>query len=198
MILLGHSHGGFVAQYVALRHPERLPGLVLYESAPVTGPEHMAEAAAGVGDFVRRNEGNPELPAVLAGLQAAGAARDDEGITAALRDLLPAYVAHYWEREDEFKELRTTLTCTYISSADADGTPDTIDDRAALPALTVPALVLVGHYDIPCGPRWAGELHALIPGSRLVELADSGHLGHIEEPAAFAAAVRDFTTSLPA
>ncbi|MEW2548955.1 alpha/beta hydrolase [Streptomyces sp. NPDC047002] len=198
VILLGHSHGGFVAQHFALHHPQRLAGLVLYESAPVTGPEHMAEAAARVGDFVRRNEGNPELPAVLAGLQAAGATRDDGEITAALRALLPAYVARYWEREDEFKELRAALTCTYISSVDADGTPDTIDDRAALPALTVPTLVVVGRYDIPCGPRWARELHALIPGARLVELPESGHLGHIEEPAAFAAAVRDFTASLPA
>src|SRR5689334_22596343 len=37
--LLGHSHGGFVAQYYALQHPERVTGVILYDSAPVTGPE---------------------------------------------------------------------------------------------------------------------------------------------------------------
>jgi proline iminopeptidase len=31
--LLGHSHGGFVAQRYALDHADRLAGLILYESA---------------------------------------------------------------------------------------------------------------------------------------------------------------------
>lgn len=43
--LLGHSHGGFVAQRYALDHADRLTGLILYEGAPVTGEEHGAEAA---------------------------------------------------------------------------------------------------------------------------------------------------------
>ncbi|MFG2075239.1 alpha/beta fold hydrolase [Nonomuraea maritima] len=192
--LLGHSHGGFVAQYFALRHPDRLSGLVLFGSAPVTGPEHMAEAGARVQEFVQRNEGQPELPRVLAGLQAVGGATDDEQITAALRDLLPAYLAHYWEREHEFKAWRETLTCTYISGLDEDLTPDTVDDRDALPSLGVPTLVVVGRYDVICGPRWAQELNDLIPGSRLVVLENSGHLAHVEEPEQFAAAIRDFVT----
>jgi pimeloyl-ACP methyl ester carboxylesterase len=198
VFLLGHSHGGFVAQYAALHHPDRLRGLVLYESAPVTGPEHMAEAASRVEEFVHRNEGQPELPTVLAGLQASGTVTDDENITAALRDLLPVFFARYWQREDEFRELRETITCTYISSLDENGEPDIIDDRATLPALTVPTLIVVGRYDVICGPRWAQELHALIPQSQLVMLEDSGHLGHVEEPEAFAGAVRTFVESTSA
>ncbi|GHH82894.1 alpha/beta hydrolase [Streptomyces sulfonofaciens] len=196
VFLLGHSHGGFVAQYVALHHPDRLRGLVLYESAPVTGPEHMAEAATRVEEFVHRNQGRPELPAALAALQSVGAITDDEKITEALRGLLPIYVAHYWDREDEFRGLRETITCTYVSSLDENGEPEIIDDRAALPKLTVPTLVVVGRHDVICGPRWAEELHALIPRSRLVVLEDSGHLGHVEEPGAFAGAVRAFAESL--
>ncbi|MET8274668.1 alpha/beta hydrolase [Streptomyces sp. NPDC005096] len=197
VFLLGHSHGGFVAQHVALHHPDRLRVLVLYESAPITGPEHMAEAAANVEAFVRRNEGRPELATVLAGFQASGRVTDDESITAALRDLLPAFFAHYWQREEDFRELRTTVTCTYISSADENLQPDIIDDRKALAALTMPTLVVVGRYDIPCGPRWAQELHTLIPQSQLAVLEDSGHLGHLEEPETFAAAVRAFVHSTP-
>ncbi|QIQ06257.1 alpha/beta fold hydrolase [Streptomyces liangshanensis] len=195
VLVLGHSYGGFVAQYLALHHPDRLSGMVLYESAPVTGPEHMAESAARVEEFVRRNGDRPDLPTVLGGLQASGTARDDTTITAALRDLLPVSLARYWEREDEFRGLRETITCTYISSLDENLEPDVIDDRAALPAVTVPTLVIVGRYDVICGPRWARELHALIPGSRLVVLEDSGHLGHLEEPEAFADAVRTFARS---
>ncbi len=195
VFLLGHSHGGFVAQYVALHHPDRLRGLVLYESAPVTGPEHMAEAATRVEEFVHRNEGRPELPAALDALQSVGAVTDDEKITAALRGLLPMYFARYWDREDELRGFREAVTCTYISSRDGNGESDIIDDRATLPKLTVPTLVVVGRHDVICGPRWAQELHTLIPRSQLVVLENSGHLGHVEEPEAFAGAVRAFTES---
>ncbi len=123
---------------------------MLYESAPVTVPEHIAEAAANVEAFVRRNEGRPELATVLAGFQASGRVTDGESITAASRDLLPAFFAHYWQREEDSRELlRTTVTCTCISSADENLQPDVIDDRKALAALTVPTLVVVGQYDIP-------------------------------------------------
>lgn len=195
VFLLGHSHGGFLAQYFAVQHPGRLSGLVLYESAPVTGPEHMAEAATRLAEFVQRNEGQPEIPAVLSGLQASGTATDDEKITAALRDLLPVFFAHYWKREAEFRDLRENITCSYISALDENQSPDTVDDRQTLPALTVPTLIMAGRYDVVCGPRWAQELRTLIPKSRLVVLEDSGHLGHLEEPEAFAAAVRAFVQS---
>jgi pimeloyl-ACP methyl ester carboxylesterase len=195
VLMLGHSHGGFVVQHFALHHPDRLRGLVLYESAPVTGPEHMAEAAARVEEFAARNAGQPELPTVFSGLQASGTATGDDEITRALRDLLPVFFAHYWQREDEFRELRETITCSYISPVDENREPDVIDDRAALPTLTVPTLIVVGRYDVMCGPRWGRELHALIPESRLAVLEDSGHLGHLEQPEAFAGAVRDFVES---
>ncbi|MBO1413753.1 alpha/beta fold hydrolase [Streptomyces sp. FH025] len=198
VFLLGHSHGGFVAQHFALHHADRLRGLVLYESAPVTGPEHMAEAAARVEEFAARNEGRAELPAALAGLQTVGTVTDDEGTTTALRALMPVYFARYWDRESEFRDLRAQVTCTYISPLDESGKPDVVDDRAGLTSLTVPTLVLVGQYDVICGPRWARDLHALVPQSRLVVLNDSGHFGHLEQPAAFSDAVRAFIRSASA
>src|SRR6185295_7869227 len=70
--LLGHSYGGFVAQRYALDHPDRLAGLILYESAPLTGPEHGAEATRRIGEFVARNADNPEVPGVIAALQSVG------------------------------------------------------------------------------------------------------------------------------
>lgn len=197
VLLLGHSHGAFVAQYLALHHPDRVRGLVLYESAPVTGPEHMEQAAARVAEFAARNTGQPDLPTVLGGLQASGTATADEEITRAVRELLPVFFAHYWRREDEFREFREKVTFSYISPVDEDHAPDVIDDREALPTLTVPTLIVVGAYDVMCGPHWADELRTLIPDSRLAVLDDSGHFGHLEQPEAFADAVRDFVRSTP-
>jgi pimeloyl-ACP methyl ester carboxylesterase len=193
--LIGHSYGGFVAQRYALEHPDRLTGLVLYESAPTTGPEHGAEAGRMIGEFVARNAGNPEVPGVIAALQSVGTITDDAGLTRALRALVPAYVADYWGREDEFASVRDQLEASYLSGRDADLVPEVIDDRAALASLSVPTLVICGRHDVICGARWAHELHHLIDQSRLEILEHSGHLGHLEEPEAFAAALTDFVTS---
>jgi proline iminopeptidase len=196
VFLLGHSYGGFVAQRYALDHPERLAGLILYESAPVTGDEHIAEASAQVQQFVARNSGNPQLPAVLDALQKVSSCTEDNELNEALRGLLPAYFADYWGRETEFAAFREACTVTYISGLDAELNPEIIDDRAALATLPVPTLVLVGRHDVICGLRWAQELHELIPNSRLVRLEDSGHLGHVEQPEEFVSAVTTFTESL--
>jgi proline iminopeptidase len=67
--------------------------------------------------------------------------------------------------------------------------PIGIDDRDRLGSIATPTLVIVGRHDFICGPRWAGELHEGIPGSELVVLEDSGHFGHLEQPAEFARAV---------
>ncbi|WP_329139279.1 alpha/beta hydrolase [Streptomyces sp. NBC_01476] len=187
--LIGHSHGGFVAQHFALRHPGRLAGVVLYDSAPVTGPEHIAEAVRNLEEFARRNAGNPELPAVMGAFQSLSGISTDEGVTNAARGLLPAYFADYWGHEAELAPFRAAVRGTFISGLDEDLTPEVIDDRGTLGDLDVPTLVIVGRYDVICGVRWSQELNKLIPGSELVILEDSGHFGHLEEPELFAAAV---------
>jgi proline iminopeptidase len=190
--LLGHSYGGFVAQRYALDHPDRLAGLILCDSSPVTGDEHGAELIRQVQLFATRNADNPELPTVIAALQSMGSITDDVELTGALRALLPAYFADYWAREAEFASLRDHVQVNYISSLDADLVPDVIDDRAALPTLSTPTLVIAGRYDVICSVRWAAELHSLIPHSRLEILEKSGHFGHLEEPEAFTRAITDF------
>jgi len=193
--LLGHSHGGFVVQYCALRHPDRVAGVVLYESSPLTGPEFMAEAMANVQEFSHRHADNPELAEVVQAFQATAAISNDAEFTAAARGLLPAYFADYWGREQEFAPMRATVSGRHISSFDEHLGPEIIDDREALASMAVPAMVVVGRHDVICGMRWARELSKLIPDSRLIVLNNSGHFGHIEEPEIFAEAVAGFVAS---
>ena len=193
--LLGHSHGGFVAQYQALHRPERLAGVILYDSLPVTGAEHTAETVRQVEAFAGRHAGHPGLPEVLAAFQAIPTASDDASHTAVAQGLFPAYFADYWGREEEFAPVRAAVRATHISGLDEDLSPVLFDDRGDLGKVDVPTLVLVGRHDFICGVRWAEELHELIPGSRLRILENSGHFGHFEEPAAFAEAVTRFVTT---
>jgi proline iminopeptidase len=193
--LLGHSHGAFVAAYHAIHRPDRLAGVVLYEGAPVTGSEHGAEAGRRLQEFAAAHADRPELGEVLAAFGEMQAISSDEQTLAVARGILPSYFADYWLDEPRWAAFRNGLQANYISGLAADSTPDFIDDRAELPNLTVPALVIVGRHDVICGPRWGLELHELIPNSRLVVLEHSGHMGHLEEPQRFDNAVREFVFS---
>ncbi|PRY42588.1 hypothetical protein CLV43_104423 [Umezawaea tangerina] len=66
--------------------------------------------------------------------------------------------------------------------------------RDDLPEITAPTLVVVGAHDSIRGPRWAEMLVTGIPHARALVLTDSGHFGHLEQPAEFASAVVDLVT----
>jgi pimeloyl-ACP methyl ester carboxylesterase len=56
------------------------------------------------------------------------------------------------------------------------------DSRPGLPDIRCPTLVLVGEGDELTPPALAEEMAGLIPDSRLVKVADSGHLSTLERP----------------
>ncbi|MCU1680509.1 MAG: hydrolase [Amycolatopsis sp.] len=195
VFLLGHSHGGFVAQYYALKRADRLAGIILYESAPVTGAEQFTEAARNMDEFLRVHADAPGLPEVVTAWESLAHLHDDESVTRAAQGIFPAYFADYWAREDEFAPARAAVRAGFISGADEAGNPESIDDRAVLASITTRTLVLVGRHDVICGPRWATELAETIPGAELVVFEHSGHFAHLEEPAAFTRALVKFATA---
>jgi pimeloyl-ACP methyl ester carboxylesterase len=69
------------------------------------------------------------------------------------------------------------------------------DSRPLLAAIACPTLVLVGDGDEATPPELAREMAAGIPGSRLVTVADSGHLSTLEQPAAVTAALQEWMRS---
>ena len=190
--VLGHSHGGFVAQYLALHRPEQLAGIVLYDSAPLNGPELGAEAMRALGEFATRHADAPGLDAALKAFAEIPSISDDESHVRVARAILPAYLADFWADERRWASMQSALETTYVSGLDEHGEPDLFDDRDELATLKVPTLVVVGRFDVICGVRWGEELHALIPGSKLLVRENSGHFGHLEEPERFAREVVAF------
>lgn len=66
------------------------------------------------------------------------------------------------------------------------------DNRADLPRVTVPTLIIESAQDA-IAPREVGAyVHAHVPGSRLVTLDSVGHSPHTSHPDATAAAILDF------
>lgn len=190
--LLGHSHGGFVAQRYVLTHPDRITGLVLYDSSPVTGPEFWGAAVGNIQRFAEQHADRPEAAGIVTAFGSPHDQLNDEEFTDVLRTVLPAYFADYWGRESEFLPVRDGLRAWQAPMRGQEPVP--FDVREVLHDVTVPTLIVVGTYDFICGPTWADMLRQGIPGSELLVLADSGHLGHIEEPDLFASVVADFVT----
>ena len=56
----------------------------------------------------------------------------------------------------------------------------------------MPTLVATGRHDFLFPPKWGEVTASAIPGAKHVVFERSGHFAHVEEPAAFAAAVADF------
>jgi pimeloyl-ACP methyl ester carboxylesterase len=188
---LGHSFGGFVAQDLALHRPDLLAGIILYDTAPLDGPLIEAEADRQVDAFARRFSGHPALPALLAAYQEdPGPSATDQDATRWLRGIMPLYFADYWKREDEFGPAVQTMSVTQVT-----GHEETFDSRGKLHDIHVPTLIIVGRYDFVCPPVWAEQMHRDIPGSELVSFEQSGHLAHLEEPEAFAAAIGKFISA---
>jgi pimeloyl-ACP methyl ester carboxylesterase len=71
------------------------------------------------------------------------------------------------------------------------------DLREVLPRINVPTLLLYGDLDVRSPLKVAEEMHAHIPGSRLVVMPGVGHACDLEAPERFNAEVRSFLRSLP-
>ena len=201
MVLLGHSHGGFVAQAYALAHPDRLRGLILYDTTPTTGPEWQKDVEANLAWF----EDEPWFAEATAALAEETSARTDEQMTAIFRREMPLYFGAWTARAAEYEPLRQLMrfnvapsrSATDPSSPSEVGVAPAFDVREQLPSIRTPTLVIVGHRDFVCSEHFGRLLHERIAGSGLVVLKQSGHMGHVEEPKAFASAVGAFLHALP-
>jgi proline iminopeptidase len=186
--LLGHSAGGFFAQRYALTHPDRLAGVVLYDSMAHNTEELRQEATARLDDLAARFPGHPGPAAVRAIWDEPLPENLTDGLhTQRLRGLLPAYFKDYWGREAEFAPIAMGLSVNHVAGA-------SFDHRGRLDEIGTPTLVILGTHDFICPPRWAKEMVAELPHATLVELTDSGHFRHLEQPEDFTAAVADFVT----
>lgn len=184
--VLGHSHGGFVAQSYALAYPDRVAGLILYSTSPEAGPDFWSAAMAGIAAYPSQHPHEPEAAAVPASFQEAVTAVDDDTMSRAFAAALPVYFADFWSRREELEAFRRQIRMWGEPVGVQDPAP--FDVRARLAELTMPTVVIVGRSDFICGPRWAAALAAGIPDVRVFTLEESGHFGHVEQPDEFAAA----------
>ena len=171
-VLLGHSMGGMVAQYMACAAPGRgLDGLILMDTShgPLRNLDpDLVQAAVSIV----RDQGMDVLAGILAERQGP--------LTTPAHQQLITGQAGYAEFCD--RKLRATSAAMYAAMAPAFMTAaDRLDDLRALPA-TLPVLVIAGEQDKPF----------LAPSRRMAEGVGQGTLAVIPGRSRPQPAVREF------
>ena len=183
-VLLGHSMGGMVAQFVARNAPDQLAGLILMDTThgPLdTLDLDLIDAAVSIV----RGQGIDVLADVMA-------THEGPLTTPAHRRLL-AEQAGYAEFTDH--KFRTSSPAMYAAMAPVFPTAaDRLDSLRHLPA-TVPVLVIVGEQDQPfLAP--SRRMAAAVPLGSLAVIADAGHCPQFESTDAWWRALTEFLASL--
>jgi pimeloyl-ACP methyl ester carboxylesterase len=188
--VVGHDHGGAIAQLIAGEHPERIDRLVLcnaeaYDNWP-SGDERpfvIATQLPVIGALFRLALSSPRTFKLI--LKEAKAVKN----SAVLSDeLVAGYVRA--NLSDAHKRAKTArFLAGQLDPANNRCTLDAVD---GLRRFDHPTMLLWGTEDVHFGPEWADRLAADIPGFCRKELLPTGHLVMEEEPTRFSELLADF------
>ena len=171
--LVGHSMGGMVAQQFAVDHQDRLHSMTLSATSPAFGRPD--------GDFQKKFV-EARLAPLAAGATMADLARE-------LVDVMMSSGADDDGKRIAFECMSNVPADTYAAAVECIVT---FEQRANLPHIRVPTLVLAGETDTNAPAAMMQKMAEKIPGSRYVCLPGLGHLANLEDPAAFDAALQGF------
>lgn len=180
VVLLGTSWGGFVALRVAVRTPDRVSGMVVFNTSAERG-SRLERARAGL---LARLMAIGALDGVtgrmvVAGLLAPATRRSRPEIGAHLVAGL-----HAWGRRGVVAAVRSVLV-------DRDAVLDALDE------VKTPALVVSGEQDRTLPPVHSERIVGQLPNARHVRVPGAAHLVPLEAPDEANALALDFLSQVP-
>jgi proline iminopeptidase len=194
-VLMGHSHGAFVAMAYALRHPDDLDAMVL-----LTPSLHERGATPGAEEILSRWEADPEREQAVRWTrsrpQHPRELREDRELALWLRR---GMAASFYDL-DAMARFQAKLIHGPMPSIDAlHGLPERREPWVArgLRQIGVPTLVIGASHDIATPVGEAEEVARRIPGATLRVIERAGHNPWAERPDEFAATIRQFLDKLP-
>ncbi|GAA3916475.1 alpha/beta fold hydrolase [Actinoplanes auranticolor] len=175
--LIGTSMGAYVVQELLLARPELVTQAVLMASR--ARPDAVSQALAAA-DRAMAGAGVTLPP-------------EYDAVTRALLNLSPRTLEDPQSAQDwlDILEVSPTDWAGPGMRAHLDVVLDT-DRRAAYQGIRVPVLVLSFGDDLVAPPARGRELADAIPQARYVRIADAGHYGYLEQPAAVNDAILGF------
>jgi pimeloyl-ACP methyl ester carboxylesterase len=182
-VICGVSMGGYVAQHVAVRYPERVAALVLVDTKLDADTDEARAARADLAERVGRVGQSILADAMIPKLLATSSeARALSG------------------RDEAIALLRQSIASQQVSTIQAAlatlaARPDM---NEAMRRVTAPTLLVVGAEDVITPPSCMTAAEGVIPNAKLLEVPHAGHLVPLERPEIFNAAVLAFLEELPA
>jgi pimeloyl-ACP methyl ester carboxylesterase len=183
--VLGFSYGGMLAQRLALAAPHRVNRLIIASSSippvPPDAYDDWPEAAAlrdrGPGVWADAPEPTPDLVRAAAVASADTDVWRPQARQGYLRRLQDVRFSAEWARP-------------FLARTLPPARPEAALDR--LRALGLPILLLHGRQDLTFPAKLAEQTAAALPAARAVILQDAGHMAHVDQPAAWLAALSEF------
>jgi pimeloyl-ACP methyl ester carboxylesterase len=173
--LVGWSMGGFIAQRLALRSPQRFSAVVLLASAPA-GPDAVPTEPR-FWKLLTDHSGTPR-----------------EQATRLIALLFPPDVAPELDRQfgDVVAAARAQLPPVALAAQERALRAWQTERSSAPGADAPPMLALCGSDDVVIPPQNSDALAALWPGARVEHLAGGGHAFMAQEPARVASSIIAF------
>lgn len=176
-VIGGVSMGGYVAFGMLRRAPQRVSGLLLSNT-----------------------RATPDTPEARAGRDKTIALALTEGAAAIADQMIPKLLGETTraQQPDLVEAVRRLIL---MNSPEAIATAlgalrDRPDSTPLLHTIDCPTLIIAGDEDAIIGAAEAEAMHAAIPGSHLVVLPRTGHLGNLEQPNAWRTELDQWLTGI--
>jgi pimeloyl-ACP methyl ester carboxylesterase len=169
----GISRGGYVSLAFARRHPERLLGLMLFDTRATPADEKERQNYEGMTNRLA-TEGMGFVPELMKP-----------------RLFGPTALAQRPKLIQQVEEMILDQDPQSVAAA-ARGMMTRPDARPALPSLTIPVIAVAGTEDGAYNDTKA--IAEAIPNAKFVEIPQAGHLCNLERPELVTATMRAFLT----
>ena len=179
VVLVGNSRGGLIALDFTLTHPARVAALVLVAPAVSGAPAatEIEPVEAAIWETLEAAEAAGALDALNLGeirLWVDGPHAPEGRVSGATRDLA------------------LDMNRIALHAADPGYESDPPDAWSRLSEVACPVLVVAGDRDLVHIRARAQDLASRIAGARMQVMKGAAHLPALEQPAAFAALLREF------
>ncbi len=185
-ILMGHSHGGYIAMNYSLKYTDRVSKLILLDT-----PSDMTDVGADVYRNTLQLQFDPKFSSAISGLSEMDDATTDEAFNAAWMRALPLYFYNPDKGMKLWKEMKLPLP-NRLASTGTYNTDKNYSVINKLESLKIPTLIVVGNNDFITTPFQAAKLHESIKKSQMKVIDNCGHFPWMEQPEEFYKVVKEF------
>lgn len=202
-IVLGHSYGGFLAQYYSLLYPGNLAGMILVNGAPGFHDSTMYQSRQQV--YIS----DEERDAMQRHGASVGSFWKEKGWS--YEQAIEAYIFNNflngdWKRQSFYRPSEEEIAryAKYSWKHDFDGKFNQVmsesmkqaDLKGLFDECTIPTLIIESLWDLTWNDNKPVLLHRNHPNAQMIVFSRSGHSPFTDEPEKFIRVVREFLLSL--